>query len=144
MTIEAVPAAISIEALRKGYRHGGFTPEDVIMAIVERVDRERDSSIWILPPTLDRIKPYLERLSDLNPVESPLWGIPFAVKDNIEVAGWPVTAACPDFTYVPEQHAAVVERLIAAGAIPVGRPIWISSPQDLWVRGVHMAQRIMR
>ncbi|MCT1400252.1 allophanate hydrolase [Paenibacillus sp. p3-SID867] len=121
MTIEAVPAAISIEALRKGYRHGGFTPEDVIMAIVERVDRERDSNIWILPPTLDRIKPYLERLSDLNPVESPLWGIPFAVKDNIEVAGWPVTAACPDFTYVPEQHAAVVERLIAAGAIPVGK-----------------------
>ena len=37
------------------------------------------------------------------------------------MAGWPVTAACPDFTYVPEQHLAVVERLIAAGAIPVGK-----------------------
>ena len=138
MTIEAVPAAISIEALRKGYRHGGFTPEDVIMAIVERVDRERDSDIWILPPTLDRIKPYLERLSDLNPVESPLWGIPFAVKDNIEVAGWPVTAACPDFTYVPEQHLLLSRDSLRLELSLL--PIQFATG----VRGVHMAQRIMR
>lgn len=51
----------------------------------------------------------------------PLYGIPFAVKDNIDVAGVPTTAACPDFAYVPERSATVVERLVAAGAIPVGK-----------------------
>lgn len=51
----------------------------------------------------------------------PLYGIPFAVKDNIDVAGLPTTAACPDFAYAPERSAFVVERLVAAGAIPVGK-----------------------
>jgi allophanate hydrolase len=51
----------------------------------------------------------------------PLYGIPFAIKDNIDLAGVPTTAACPAFAYTPERHAAVVEKLIAAGAIPVGK-----------------------
>lgn len=51
----------------------------------------------------------------------PLAGVPFAVKDNIDVAGLPTTAACPDFAYMPEQGALVVERLLAAGAICIGK-----------------------
>jgi allophanate hydrolase len=51
----------------------------------------------------------------------PLAGVPFAVKDNIDVAGLPTTAACPAFAYEPEAHAEVVARLCAAGAIPVGK-----------------------
>ena len=51
----------------------------------------------------------------------PLAGVPFAVKDNIDVAGLPTTAACPGFAYSPERHAHVVERLIAAGAVCVGK-----------------------
>ena len=51
----------------------------------------------------------------------PLYGIPFAVKDNIDVAGLPTTAACPDFAYVPRESAPVVDRLRAAGAICVGK-----------------------
>jgi len=51
----------------------------------------------------------------------PLYGIPFAVKDNIDVAGMPTTAACPAFAYVPERHATIVERLLGAGAILVGK-----------------------
>src|SRR5690606_38426613 len=46
---------------------------------------------------------------------------PCAVKDNIDVAGMPTTAACPAYAYTPTRHAAVVERLIAAGAIPLGK-----------------------
>ena len=51
----------------------------------------------------------------------PLYGLPFAVKDNIDVAGLPTTAACPAFAYRPEAHARVVARLIAAGALPIGK-----------------------
>ena len=51
----------------------------------------------------------------------PLAGVPFAIKDNIDLAGVPTTAACPDFAYRPEASAEVVARLIAAGAVPVGK-----------------------
>lgn len=51
----------------------------------------------------------------------PLAGVPFAVKDNIDVAGLPTSAACPAFAYVPERSATVVERLVAAGAVLVGK-----------------------
>jgi len=51
----------------------------------------------------------------------PLAGVPFAVKDNIDVVGLDTTAACPAFSYAPTRSATVVERLVAAGAIPVGK-----------------------
>ena len=51
----------------------------------------------------------------------PLWGIPFAVKDNIDVAGLPTTAGCPAFAYRPARNATVVDRLLAAGAILIGK-----------------------
>src|SRR5690554_6903116 len=51
----------------------------------------------------------------------PLFGIPFGVKDNIDVAGLETTAGCPQFAYQPQASAFVVERLIEAGAIPVGK-----------------------
>ncbi len=51
----------------------------------------------------------------------PLYGVPFAVKDNIDVAGMPTTAGCPAFAYTPEQSATVVERLLAAGAMLIGK-----------------------
>ena len=48
-------------------------------------------------------------------------GVPFAVKDNIDVAGLPTTAGCPAFAYTPTAHAAVVQRLVDAGGIVVGK-----------------------
>ena len=51
----------------------------------------------------------------------PLAGVPFAIKDNIDVVGLETTAACPAFAYAPDRSAAVIERLVAAGAIPVGK-----------------------
>jgi allophanate hydrolase len=55
------------------------------------------------------------------PCELPLWGVPFVVKDNIDVAGWPTTAGCPDFSYTPAADAEVVRLLREAGAIPLGK-----------------------
>lgn len=56
-----------------------------------------------------------------TPEALPLFGIPFAVKDNVDVAGWPTTAACPAFEYIAEQDATAVARLKAAGAIVIGK-----------------------
>ena len=61
------------------------------------------------------------RLEAEGPAGKPLYGAPFAVKDNIDVAGLPTTAACPAFAYAPERSAFVVEALERAGAIVVGK-----------------------
>jgi len=121
MSQSSVPGQLTVANLQKAYRYRHFTPQDVIEAVIQRAEHARDRNIWILPPTLERIQPFLDRLAQMKPEDCPLWGIPFAIKDNIEVASWPVTAACPDYAYVPDRHATVVERLIAAGAIPVGK-----------------------
>jgi len=60
-------------------------------------------------------------LPPFNPVRYPLWGLPVAVKDNIAVAGRPMTAACPAFAHVPVADAVAVDRLRAAGALIIGK-----------------------
>jgi allophanate hydrolase len=57
----------------------------------------------------------------MDPGALPLYGVPFAIKDNIDLAGVPTTAGCPEYAYVPERSAFVVQRLIDAGAVPLGK-----------------------
>jgi allophanate hydrolase len=72
---------------------------------------------------LDRaqLAPYLQRLEGESPETLPLYGIPFAIKDNIDLAGMPTTAGSPAYAYTPRESAFVVQRLIDAGAIPMGK-----------------------
>ncbi|XID91706.1 allophanate hydrolase [Paenibacillaceae bacterium WGS1546] len=114
-------AGLTVGSLREAYRSKKTTPEQVAAQIVERAERDAGMNIWITPPRMERIQPYLDRLADKDPERTPLWGIPFAIKDNIDLAGVPTTAGCPDYQYVPREHAAVVARLVEAGAIPVGK-----------------------
>ncbi|WP_151737640.1 allophanate hydrolase [Paenibacillus tengchongensis] len=115
------PARLTAGWLRGLYLNGELEPEEVMREIIRRAERDRKMNIWIEPPAEAKIRPYLEALRELDSQQYPLWGIPFAVKDNIDVKGLPTTAACPAFAYTPEEDAAVVARLIAAGAIPVGK-----------------------
>ena len=79
----------------------------------------RDTA-WITLATPEQIDEQLSALP--NPAQPlPLWGVPFAVKDNIDVAGWPTSAACPAATYQATEDAAVITRLKAAGAIVIGK-----------------------
>ncbi|WP_150274963.1 allophanate hydrolase [Paenibacillus tepidiphilus] len=116
-----LPAKLSAGWLRGQYLSGALDPEEVIREIIRRAARDQGMNIWIEPPSEAHIRPYLEALRELDPLQYPLWGIPFAVKDNIDVGGLSTTAACPAYAYQPEADAAVVARLIAAGAIPVGK-----------------------
>lgn len=115
------PAKLTAGWLREQYLSGALNPEEVIQEIISRAERDKGMNIWIEPPSESFIRPYLEALSEKDPQIHPLWGIPFAVKDNIDVKGLPTTAACPEFAYHPDEDAAVVVRLISAGAIPVGK-----------------------
>jgi allophanate hydrolase len=64
---------------------------------------------------------YVRALDGRNPDELPLYGIPFVIKDNIDLAGVPTTAGCPAYSYTPQRSATVVQKLIDAGAIPLGK-----------------------
>ncbi|QUG76767.1 allophanate hydrolase [Erwinia sp. E602] len=83
-----------------------------------------DDEAWIYRATpqqiTDQLIPLLAQLHD-DPHSLPLFGVPFAVKDNIDIAGWPTTAACPAFSYQAQRDASAVARLKAKGAIVIGK-----------------------
>jgi allophanate hydrolase len=121
MKVADFPRVLTMEWLREKYIKRELTPEDVIHEIIRRAQADVDMNIWITPPDMEQLQSYLESLEQRSLEESPLWGIPFAIKDNIDLAGVPTTAGCPDYAYTPNEHAEVVGRLVAAGAIPLGK-----------------------
>lgn len=112
---------MTIPQLLQHYRDGDFTPRELIEALLERAQAAADAHTWIHLMSLQEIMPFLDRLASHSPDDLPLYGIPFAIKDNIDLAGIPTTAACPAYSYMPEQSAYIVARLLEAGAIPLGK-----------------------
>ena len=112
---------MTLNALRAAYISGALTPQAVVADIQRRCDGSAAHNIWITRLTAVQLLPHLERLDRHAPDELPLYGIPFAIKDNIDLAGVPTAAGCAAFAYTPERSAFVVQRLIDAGAIPIGK-----------------------
>ncbi len=112
---------LSIEYLRSAYQSGDLTPRLLIAQLHQEFDKHQDNPIWIHRLTEQELEPYLAALESQDLAALPLYGIPFAIKDNIDLSGVPTTAACPAFAYTPTKHAHVVAELIAAGAIPMGK-----------------------
>ena len=100
-----------------------MTPSEIAALVADRISAEATPGIWI------QVRPRAELVAEAEAIERasspdarpPLYGIPFAVKDNIDVRGLQTTAACAEFAYGPGESAAVVDRLIAAGALCVGK-----------------------
>ena len=113
--------SLAVATLLEGYRHGRFSPPEILELILARIEAQPDRHIWISRLSHPQLQPYLQALTGKSPDELPLYGIPFAIKDNIDLAGLPTTAACPDYAYEPQEHAFVVQRLIEAGAVPIGK-----------------------
>jgi allophanate hydrolase len=67
------------------------------------------------------IEPFLAHLDGVDPASLPLYGVPFAIKDNIDLAHIPTTAGCPEFAYTPGESAFLIQQLVAAGAVPLGK-----------------------
>jgi allophanate hydrolase len=111
---------IDIRGLGAAYARG-LDPVEVIDTVFDAIEKADDPGIFISLVERKAARRAAERLGPFDPAAKPLWGIPFAVKDNIDVAGLPTTAACPAFAYTPKTSATAVERLVAAGAIPIGK-----------------------
>jgi allophanate hydrolase len=114
-----VTTPLTIGSLLDAYRAGRMTPASVIDEVLARIEAAPDRHAWITRLTREQIMSYVDALGSRTGL--PLYGVPFAIKDNIDLAGVPTTAACPDFAHVPEQSATVVQKLLAAGAIPIGK-----------------------
>ncbi len=106
ITIAGVRAALA----------GGRPLESLVREWWQRIEARGQDAVWIWRPTMEQVLAGLPTDPTL-----PLFGVPFAIKDNIDVAGWPTTAGCPEFRYVAEADATVVAKLRAAGAIPLGK-----------------------
>ena len=111
----------AITSLLERYRSKATTPREVIFELRNRAEAEKDYNAWIYLLNENELDRFLASLEGKGMDTLPLYGIPFAVKDNIDLAGIPTTAGCPDFEYVPDKSAFVVEILIEAGAIPLGK-----------------------
>lgn len=115
-----LPAFPTISALHAAYAQGK-QPTEIVCELYRRIAVVDDPGIFItLLPETSALAAAAE-LGRFDPNVKPLWGVPFAVKDNIDVAGLPTTAGCPAFAYTPDETAFAVQRLLDAGAILIGK-----------------------
>jgi allophanate hydrolase len=111
----------TVTAIVAAHRAGTHSPAQTVARSFARIRSHNDPAIFIsLRDEADAIAE-AEALAAKDPARLPLYGVPVAVKDNIDVAGLPTTAACPAFAYSPAHDATVVARLREAGAIVIGK-----------------------
>ena len=113
--------SLDISRLRARYLSGALDLQRVVALVLERIGRRGDDKLWIDRVPRAALEARAAELGKRRAADLPLYGIPFAIKDNIDLAGRPTTAACPDFAYTPTESAPVVQRLLDAGAIAIGK-----------------------
>jgi allophanate hydrolase len=109
-----------IQSLHAAYA-SGMAVAEVVETVFARIEDAGDPGIFIHVAGKTELMAQAAALGEFDPVTKPLWGVPFAVKDNIDVLGMPTTAGCPDYAYMPDKDATVVAQLKAAGALVVGK-----------------------
>jgi allophanate hydrolase len=114
-------AAFTLSNLREIYRKGLATPEQVALESLRRASCSAHPNVWITLLDEAQILGFVRQLDQAHFDTLPLFGIPFAIKDNIDLADVVTSVGCPAFAFKPDASATVVSRLIAAGAIPIGK-----------------------
>jgi allophanate hydrolase len=113
---------MDIGTLQSAYRTGTSTPCTVVSQIYDQIACSGERPVWItLVPREENLHRARALEGELQAHAQPLYGIPFAVKDNFDVQGMPTTAACPAYSRVAGRTATVVQRLLDAGAILIGK-----------------------
>jgi len=113
--------SLDATSLSAAYAQGVVTPASVMRIVLDRIAAAGDDHVWIARRADAAILADAEALAARGPAGLPLYGLPFAVKDNIDAAGLDTTAACPAFAYRPAASAPAVQLLIDAGAILIGK-----------------------
>jgi allophanate hydrolase len=120
-----MPLSFDFTTLRRVYRDGRATLASIAREVADRIAARGDDGVWISPMPADVLQAAAEKLEARAQREGiegmPLYGLPFAVKDNIDAAGLPTTCACPGFAHMPARSAPAVQRLLEAGALLVGK-----------------------
>ncbi len=111
--------SLDLASLRQAYA-GGVSPQDIVRLVYRRIAAAVDPGIFISLVDEALALARARALGAYDP-QKPLWGMPFAIKDNIDFADLPTTAGCPQFAYTPGEDAFCVARLLAAGAILIGK-----------------------
>jgi len=113
---------LRMPTLRAAFRANETTPRKLIAELLAKAaDLNPEFHLFIHLLSEAEIAPYLDELETRDIDTLPLYGIPFAIKDNIDLAGIPTTAACPAFAYTPDESATLVAQLISLGAVPIGK-----------------------
>jgi allophanate hydrolase len=115
--------SLELGALRAAYEQGDTSPSAVIGEVYRRIEARGRTPIWIDLVPEKNARRYLAAAEARREqgAKLPLFGIPFAIKDNIDLEGLPTTAACPAYGHRPRESATAVRRLIDAGAVPIGK-----------------------
>lgn len=116
-----INSLLTLSDYRGAYARGEATPTRAVAEVYRRIAEHNDPAVFICLREIADVQREAAELERREPAGLPLYGIPVAIKDNIDVAGVSTTAACPDFAYVPDADATVVAKLRAAGALVIGK-----------------------
>jgi allophanate hydrolase len=120
---------LRLATLAANYRNGNTTPRALLAAIRQRAEAlNPEFNLFIHLLSEAEQAPFLAALEGHSPETLPLYGVPFAIKDNIDLAEIVTTAACPAFAYRPTQSATIVAQLIAWEPCRWAKPISTSLP----------------
>lgn len=115
--------SLRFHSLREAYRSKTLTPIDMVHQVLSAIEQHGDDHVWTTLASreviLAQAHALASRLDDIDRL--PLYGLPFGVKDNVDVAGVPTTCGCPSFDRRPEHSAEAVQRAMDAGAIFIGK-----------------------
>lgn len=117
------PVDLQIQSLSEAYAQGRLQPRQLLQIVHRRARELYDRHIWITLLDWAAIEAQLADVEARRAAGAPmpLYGVPFAIKDNIDLSDVPTTAACPTYATTPHESAPVVAALLAAGAIALGK-----------------------
>jgi hypothetical protein len=128
----ATVPALDLKSIAAAYASGATSPSQLVQALYPPLAAAKGIFIHLAP-----LQQLLERAAALEALpqgsRGMLWGVPFATKDNVDVAGMPTTAACPSFSYVPEKSAAAVQALEDAGGKGIGGKLAAQGQASIWL-----------
>ncbi|GGA80914.1 allophanate hydrolase [Neiella marina] len=110
----------TVSGVLAAYAEGKIKPATFLQQKLDDA-RADNNNCWLSLLSDEQLSAYVAALEDKSAADLPLYGVPFAIKDNIDLADLPTTAGCKEYSYQPTESAFVVAQLIAAGAVPLGK-----------------------